>query len=70
MDGGTDAQKNNVAVAQLTKMGSDLAILVEFHPVILEEIVLQTNGQMMDARMDTQKNNIALTQPLLWGEVM
>ena len=39
----------------LAMIGSDVASLVEFQPVVWEEIARQTNRQMMDAQTDAQK---------------
>ena len=53
MDGQTDA---------LSVRESDVASLVEFCPVVQEEIVWRADGQMY-GRMDTLKNNVALAHP-------
>ena len=46
----------------LTVRESDVASLVEFCPVVQEEIVWRADGQMY-GRMDTLKNNVALAHP-------
>ena len=52
MDGRTDAQKTNVALATLAMLGSDVASLVESRPVVLEEIARRTDGRTTDALTD------------------
>ena len=66
--GRMDALKNNVAIAH-PYQGSDVANLVEFRPVVKEEIACQTAGRSTDARMDeARKINVAFTHPYHEGK--
>ena len=48
----------------LTMRGSDVASLIEFRPVVKEEIEWRTDGRTTDAR----KNNVTLAQPYHKGK--
>ena len=49
MDG---RRKNNVALHNLTMRESDVVSLVEFHPVVKEEIAWQTDEWTKDTQTD------------------